>query len=76
MAAKASSHSQPVNITNNNPMTTPPDVQTSVTKCLASASNAIERCCLATLNITQASKPFKAELATDKDKPHPNSIKG
>ena len=57
-------------------MTTPPEVQTSVTKCLASASKAMERCTLAAPNITQASKPFSAELATDKAKPQPSDATG
>ena len=47
IATTASSHNQPVNTTRPMPITTPTDVHTSVTRCLASASSAIERCVLA-----------------------------
>ncbi len=57
MAATASSHSQPVNAMPASPTTTPTEVQTSVTRCRASASTAIDRCTLATPNITQANSP-------------------
>jgi hypothetical protein len=76
MAAMASSQSYPGKATQANPTTTPTEVHTSVTRRSALASRAIEGCTLAALNITQASKPLRAELSTDKAKPQPSSYNG
>ena len=71
MATTGSSQSQPVKYTSAMPTTTPAEVQTSVTRCFASASSAMERCSFAARNITQASRPLSAELATDSARPQP-----
>ncbi len=71
MATSGSSQSQPVKLTSAMPTTTPTEVHTSVTRCLASASSAIERCSFAARNITQASRPLSAELTTESARPQP-----
>lgn len=76
MATSGSSHSQPVTPTSNRPATTPAEVQTSVSRCLASASSAIERCMREARSITQASTPLSTELATDSARPQPTCSSG
>ncbi|MCY1382596.1 hypothetical protein D9M69_706320 [compost metagenome] len=76
IATTGSSQSQPVKCTSAMPTTTPAEVQTSVIRCLASASSAMDRCCFAARNITQASSPLSAELATDSARPQPTCSMG
>src|SRR2546427_668428 len=76
MATAASSHSQPVSDAPIRPMTTPAEVQTSVSRWRASPSSAMERCWRAERSMATASRPLRAELTTDSARPQPSCSSG
>jgi hypothetical protein len=65
-----------VSRTANRPATTPAEVQTSVNRCLASASSATERCWRDFFSIAQASAPLSAEATIDSARPSPRRSNG
>ena len=76
MASTGSSQSQPVTPTSTRPSTTPAEVQTSVSRCRASASSVIERCMREARSITQASMPLSADDSTESPRPQPSCSRG
>ncbi len=75
-AIAGSSRSHPVAATAATPTTTPAEVQTSVIRCFASASSAIERCWRPARASTRATVKLIAEAATDTARPAPTCSSG
>jgi hypothetical protein len=76
IAMTGSITSQPVMVTSSSPTSTPAVVQTSVSRCLASASSVMDRCWRAARSITHAHPAFAIAASTESAATTPSCSSG